>query len=200
VKYVGLDQPDQGTVYAPMSGAWSRFLFVRTEAGVQSVLPSLRNLVRELEPGAPLSSVATIDDLVAQSVQGTQSLSLLVGAFAGVALLLSVFGIYGVMAYYVQQHLKDIGIRIALGGSSADLLKLIVGEGMKVVGVGIVVGLAAAFGLARISASLLFGIAAADPLVFAGVSGVLAAVALAGCLVPAMRAVAVHPAAVLRSE
>jgi predicted permease len=200
VKYVGLDQPDQGTVYAPMSGAWSRFLFVRTEANVQSVLPSLRNLVRELEPGAPLSSVATIDDLVAQSVQGTQSLSLLVGAFAGVALLLSVFGIYGVMAYYVQQHLKDIGIRIALGGSSADLLTLIVGQGMKVVGAGIAVGLAAAFGLARMSESLFFGVAAADPLVFAGVSGLLAAVALAGCLVPALRAVAVHPAVVLRNE
>jgi putative ABC transport system permease protein len=200
VKYVGLDQPERGSVYSPMDGGSSRFLVVRTEASVQTVLPSLRNVVRELEPGAPLTSVATIDDLVAQSLQGTQSLSLLVGAFAAVALVLSVFGIYGVMAYYVQQHLKDIGIRIALGGSSADLLKLIVGQGMKVVGAGIAVGLAAAFGLARMAESLLFGVAAADPIVFAGVSGLLAAVALAGCLVPAMRAVAVHPAIVLRSE
>jgi putative ABC transport system permease protein len=200
VKYVGLDQPDPGTVYAPMTAAPSRFLVVRTAAAVQSVLPAIRNVVRELEPGAPLSSVATIDDLVAQSVQGTQSLSLLVTAFASVALVLSVFGIYGVMAYYVQQHLKDIGIRIALGGSAADLLKLIVGQGMTVVGVGIAAGLAAAFGLARMSERLLFGVSAADPLVFAGVSALLAVVALAGCLVPAMRAIRVHPAVVLRSE
>jgi putative ABC transport system permease protein len=200
VKYVGLDKPDQGTVYWPMSGELSRFVVVRTETNPLNVLPAVRRVVRELEPGAPLSNVATIDDLVSQSIEGPQSLSLLVGAFAMIALVLSVFGIYGVMAYYVQQHLKDISIRIALGGSSADVLRLVVGQGMKVVALGVVAGLLAALGLARLTASLLFGVGAADPVIYLAVTSLLMAVALAGCLVPAMRAIGLQPAVVLRNE
>jgi putative ABC transport system permease protein len=200
VKYVGLDKPDQGTVYWPMSGALSRFVVVRTETEPLNVLPAVRRVVRELEPGAPLSNVATIDDLVSQSIQGPQSLSLLIGAFAMIALVLSVFGIYGVMAYYVQQNLKDISIRIALGGRSADVLRLVVGQGMKVVGLGVVVGLLAALGLTRLTASLLFGVGAADPVIYLGVITLLMAVALAGCLVPAARAIGLQPAVVLRND
>jgi putative ABC transport system permease protein len=147
-----------------------------------------------------LSSVATIDDLVAQSLEQPQSLSILVGGFAVIALALSVFGIYGVMAYYVQQHLRDIGIRMALGGDSADVLRLIVGQGMKVVVLGVAIGLLTAFGLARLAVSLLFGVGAADPFIFTAVSAVLLTVALAACVVPARRAIRVQPAAILRSE
>ena len=200
VKYVGLDKPDQGTVYSPMAGSLTRFLVVRTHSEPAAVLPALRRVVRELDPGAPLSNVATIDELVAQSLARPQSLSMLVGGFALIALALSVFGIYGVMAYYVQQHVKDIGIRMALGGSSADVLRLIVGEGMKVVAFGVIVGVLTAFGLTRLTASFLFGVGAADPFIFAGVSTMLLTVALAACLVPASRAIRVQPAAVLRGE
>jgi putative ABC transport system permease protein len=144
--------------------------------------------------------VATIDDLIARSLQGPRSLSLLVGSFAIVALILSVVGIYGVMAYYVQQHSKDISIRLALGGSSADVLRLIVGQGMKVVASGVVVGLLTALVLTRLMSSLLFGVGAANAFTFVAVSILMLAVALVACLVPAGRAIGVQPAVVLRNE
>ena len=203
VKYLGLDKPDDGTVYSPMrgtDGGLARFLVVRTHADPSGVLPALQRTVRELDPSAPLSAVATIDDLIAQSLERPQSLSLLVVAFALVALVLSVVGIYGVMGHYVQQHLKEISIRMALGGSSADVLRLIVGHGMSVVIAGVVCGTFVAFGLTRLLSSLLFGVSAADALTFVTVSGALVVVALAACLVPARRAVGIEPASVLRNE
>jgi putative ABC transport system permease protein len=201
VKYVGLDAPDQGTVYWPMSqSALSRYLVLRTHADPSNVLPAVRQIVRELDPSAPFSSVATIDELVAQSLEQPQSLSLLVGGFALVALILSVVGIYGVMAYYVQQHTKDISIRLALGGSSSDVLRLVVGQGMTVVSTGIVVGLLVALALTRLMSTLLFGVGAADAFTLAAVTLLMLAVALVACVVPATRAISVQPATVLRNE
>jgi len=200
VKYVGLDKPDQGTVYWPMSGSLFRYLVLRTPADPSTVLASVRQTVRELSPGAPLSNVATIDELVAQSLERPQSLSVLVGSFALVALILSVVGIYGVMAHYVQQHSKDISIRLALGGTPADVLRLIVGQGMQVVAIGVVVGLLTAVFLTRLMSSLLFGVGAADPLTFVLVGLSLSGVALVACFVPARRAVALQPANLLRYE
>ena len=200
VKYVGLDEPDQGTVYTPLPGGLARFLMIRTASDAQTMLPAVRQVVRGLEPGAPLSNVATIDDLVEESLEQPRSLSMLIAGFALIALTLSVFGIYGVMAYYVQQHLKDISIRIALGGRAADVLRLVVGQGMRVVAIGVVIGQVAAFGLARLMASLLFGVQAGDPLIYLSVSALLLTVALVGCLLPALRAVGLQPAVVLRNE
>lgn len=201
VKYLGLDKPDDGTVYWPMSEpGLSRFLVVRTHADPSTLFPHLQRIVRELDPSAPLSRIATMDDLVAQSLEGRQSLSLLVAAFALVALVLSVVGIYGVMGYYVQQHLKDISIRMALGGSSADVLRLVIGDGMRVVVTGVFVGVLAALGFARLMSSLLFGVSAADALTFVTVSGALVIVALAACFIPARRAVGIQPATVLRND
>jgi putative ABC transport system permease protein len=201
VKYVGLDAPDAGTVYWPMDGSsLFRYLVLRTHGDPLNVLPAVRHIVRELDPSAPLSNVATIDELVAQSLERPQSLSLLVGGFALVALVLSVVGIYGVMAYYVQQHTKDISIRLALGGSSSDVLRLVVGQGMTVVSSGVVVGLLVALVLTRLMSSLLFGVGAADAFTFAAVTFLMLAVALVACFVPATRAIGVQPAAVLRTE
>ncbi len=200
VKYAGLDKPDQGTVYSPMNLPFFRYLMMRTHADPLTVLPLVRQVVRELDPSVPFSSVATIDELVAQSLERPRSLSLLVGGFAAVALVLSVVGIYGVMVYYVQQHAKDIGIRLALGGSPADVLRLIVAQGMTVVASGLVVGLLTALALTRLMSSLLFGIGAADAFTFASVSILLLAVALVACFVPARRAIGVQPAVVLRNE
>jgi len=210
VKYAGLDKPDQGTVYSPMAGrgarpseqATSRFryLVLRTAIDPLTVLPSVRQVVRELDPSLPFSSVATEEELVARSLQRPRSLSMLVGGFATVALLLSIVGVYGVMAHYVQQHSKDIGIRLALGGSPADVLRLVVGQGMKIVSSGVGVGLLTALILTRLMSSLLFGIGAADAFTFVAVTILLLAVALVACSVPARRAIAVQPAAVLRNE
>lgn len=200
VKYAGLDKPDEGTVYWPLSGSLSRYLVVRTHGEPRMALPSLERVVREVEPAAPLANAATVDELVTRSLERSQSLSLLIGSFALVALVLSVIGIYGVMTYYVQQHLKDISIRLALGGSRRAVLWLIVGHGMKVVGLGVAAGLAASLGATRLAANLLFEVGAADPFTFAAVGGILVSVALAACLTAATRAFAVQPASLLRQE
>ena len=200
VKYGGLDQPDQGTVYFPMDGGTFRLLIVRSSGDPMSLAPSVQQAVRGLEPAAPLSNVATIAGLVDQSLLRPQSLSMLVASFAGVALLLSIIGIYGVMGHYVQQHLKEISIRMALGGSRGDVAKLVLGQGMMVVIGGVLAGTALAFAATRLMSSLLFGVGATDPRAFAGVTLLMVTVALIACAVPAWRAMCVQPAVVLRND
>jgi len=211
VKYTGLDRIERGSVYTPMPARGSRpdaaaaarrvrYLLLRTSIDPAGVMPAVRQVIRDLDPTLPFSSVATIDDLIAESLQIPRSLSLLVASLAAVALLLSIVGIYGVMAYYVQQHSKEISIRLALGGSPADVLRLIVGQGMNVVASGVVVGLLTAFVLARLMSTLLFGVGAADAFTFGAAAILMLAVALIACLVPATRAIGVPPAAVLRNE
>jgi ABC-type antimicrobial peptide transport system permease subunit len=177
-----------------------RYLLVRTKANAGDLAPAIRRVLHGLDPSLPISDLATQEDLVARSVQGTRSLSLLVGGLAIAALLLSVIGIYGVMAYFVEQHAREVGIRLALGGSRGSVLGLIVGQGMRVAGAGVAVGLASAFVATRLVASLLFGIGAADAPTFFAVGGLLAVAALLACLIPATRAAAVAPAAVLRGD
>ena len=210
VKYAGLDKPDQGSVYWPMAGrrvrpsdattSRSRYLIVRTATHADALIPSLHQVVRAIDPSLPLSDVATVETLVDQSLQRPRSLSLLVLSLAGVALILSIVGIYGVMAHYVKEHTKDISIRLALGGSAGDVLRLIVGQGMRVVASGVLIGLLVAFAGTRLMASLLFGVSAIDPVTFIGVAAVLLVIALVACLVPARYATALQPASVLRSE
>ena len=196
VKYEGLHRPDEGTVYTPISDrpftfpietgtSRFRYLVLRTSAAPATMLPSVRHVIRSLDPGLPFSSVATIDELVALSLQRPRSLSLLVGAFAVTALALSLFGVYGMMVYYVQQHLKEISIRLALGGSAAIVLRLIVGNGMRIVLSGVIIGLVTAVMLTRLVAGLLFGVAAIDPFTFMAVALLLLTAALIACLVPA---------------
>ncbi len=173
MKYAGLDRSDDGAVYWPMTARGvlpaegapprTRYIILRTTVDPSSVLPSVRQIVRELDPRLPFSDVATIDEMVTQSLDQPRSLSLLVGCFAMVALLLSAIGIYGVMAYYVQQHSKDISIRLALGGRPGDVLRLIVGQGMKVVSGGIAIGLLSALGLTRLMSSVLYGVTPNGP-------------------------------------
>jgi putative ABC transport system permease protein len=201
VKYAGLDKPDEGSVYGPLDPQGrSRYLVLRTASDPASVIPRLRETIRGLDGNLPFSDVATIDALVERSLTRPRSLSLLVSAVAAVALLLSVIGIYGVMAYYVQQHAKDIGVRLALGGSRGNLFRLVVGQGMAVVAAGVAVGMLASFGVARAVSSLLFGVSPADPGTFVAAVGLLGTVALAACAVPAWRAVGVEPASVLRED
>ena len=201
VKYAGLDKPNDGSVYGPLNPQGrSRYVVVRTRSDPSSVVARLRETVRELDANLPLSDVATIDELVERSLVRPRSLSLLVSAVAVVALLLSVIGIYGVMAYYVQQHAKDIGVRLALGGSRGGLFRSVVGHGMAVVLAGVVIGALASLALARAMSTLLFGVSAADPATFVAVLGLLGTAALAACALPAWRAVGVEPASVLRQD
>jgi putative ABC transport system permease protein len=200
VKYAGLDQPDAGSVYTPLDGGTARFVVVRTAGDPHTIVEPLRRVVRQLEPSAPLTAVAAMNTLVDQSLERPQSLSLLVTGFATVALLLSAIGIYGAMGYYVQQHLREICIRMALGGSRADVARLVIGQGMGVVLLGILVGLAIALTTTRFMSSLLFGVGALDPSAYASAGALLFAVAFAACAVPALRAIRLEPAAVLRGE
>jgi putative ABC transport system permease protein len=199
VKYAGLDRPDDGTVYTPLDGGTSRFVVVRTAGDPRTVAAPLRQVVRQLEPSAPLSGVAAMDTLVDESLERPQSLSLLVTGFATIALLLSAIGIYGAMGYYVQQHLREICIRMALGGSRADIARLVIGQGMSVVLLGIIVGLALALTTTRFMASLLFGVGALDPSAYTSAGALLFAVAFVACAVPAFRAMRLEPATVLRN-
>ena len=199
-KYDGISEPNAGTVYRPLTGSPARFLVARTEGDPLSIASSLQQTVRGLEPSAPLTSVAPMSALVEQSLAGEQSLSMMVTSFAAVALLLSVIGIYGVMGYYVQQHLKEISIRMALGGSQSDVARLVLGQGMTVVGIGIAAGIAVALGATRLMASLLFNVGAADPMAYLSAGFLLFGVAVLACAVPAFRAMRLQPAAVLRNE
>jgi ABC-type antimicrobial peptide transport system permease subunit len=141
-----------------------------------------------------------MEELLADSLEVPRLLSALVAAFAGAALLLSVVGVYGVMAYVVQQHTREIGIRLALGGPPRAVRRMVVGHGMRVVGLGVALGLGAALALTRLLSSLLFEVAATDARAFAGVAAAMLAVALAACLLPARRAAGVDPAVTLRAE
>jgi putative ABC transport system permease protein len=211
VKYLGLDQPDQGTVYWPIAQRSMqhpietatprfRFLIVRAALDPATVLPAIRGVVRHLDPELPLTQVAALEELLSGSLEVQRLVSALVAAFAAAALVLSLVAVYGVMSYFVQQHTREIGIRLALGGPPAAVRRLVVGHGMRMVGVGVAIGVAAALGLSRLLASQLYEVEATDPRAFAGVAAAMLAVALGACLVPARRAAAVDPATTLRAE
>jgi putative ABC transport system permease protein len=200
VKYAGLDKPDEGTVYEPMGPRTTRMVIVRTNGNPASAMASIRDRIRAFDSGVPLYSVATMDELVDRALDRPRSLSALIAGLAASALVLSIIGIYGVMAYHVQQHTKEIGIRMALGGSRRDVLGLVLGEGMSIVTIGVVAGLGGALTLARLARSLLFGVGSADPMAIGGVCVMLLTTALLACLLPALRAVAIPPATVLRND
>ena len=200
VKYAGLDKPDDGTVYTSLDGRTSRYVVVSTSGDPQALTAPLGRVLRRLEPAAPLTDVATMTTLVDDALERPQALSWLVTGFAFVALVLSAIGIYGAMGYYVQQHLREICIRMALGGSRTDVARLVIVQGMGVAAFGIAVGLGLAFATTRFVSSLLFGVGTLDVSAYTTAGAVLMAVAFVACGVPAWRAMRLQPAAVLRGE
>jgi putative ABC transport system permease protein len=198
VKYAGLEQPDQGSVYWALGDDTSRVAVLRTQGNPSAVLPGVRSVVSGLDANVVLTDVATIDQLVSDSLDSSRSLSLLVASLAGIALLLSVVGIYGVMAFYVEQHSRDISIRMALGGRARDVIQLVVGRGLAVVAAGIGLGLLGAFASTQFMATLLFGVDPVSVPTFTAAAVGLFLTALMACLIPAVRAVRLEPAAVLR--
>jgi predicted permease len=178
----------------------SGFVALRSQGDPLQLAPSLRKLVQSIDPLQPIFSVQSMDQVVSSSVSDRRLSLVLLGIFAAVALLLASVGIYGVMSYSVEQRTREIGIRMALGAERAAVLRLIVGQGTRLAGIGIAAGVAGAFGLSRLMAGLLYGVSATDPLTYGALAAVLAVVAVGACAVPARRAVRVDPAVALRAE
>ena len=175
-------------------------LVVRSSVEPSSLGASVRQAVNEVDRSVPVADVKTMDHVVNESITQPRFNLFLLGLFSTVAMILSAAGIYGVTAYTVTQRTRELGIRLALGAQVGDVLKMILGQGMAVIGVGLAAGLAAAFGLMRLLRSLLFGVGENDPLTFAAITGVLVLVALIACYIPARRATKVDPLVALRSE
>jgi putative ABC transport system permease protein len=156
--------------------------------------------VAALDGNQTLIGVETMEKVISDSVADRRFQMTLLAIFAVVALILAATGVYGVMATAVARRTHEMGVRLALGATARDVLKLIIGQGMKLALVGVGIGLAAAFGLTRLMKGLLFGVSAIDPLTFVAVALLLAVVALIACYIPARRATRVDPLTALRSE
>ena len=184
----------QGDFFPP------RDLVVKTDVDPASLAATVRKTVWEIDKDQPVSNIRTMDEILSDSIARQRFSMLLLAIFAGVALTLAAVGIYGVMSYSVAQRTHEIGIRMALGAQTGAVLKLAVGYGMKLVAVGVVAGLVAAFALTRVMSTLLFGVTATDPVTFTVISLLLILVAAIASYIPARRATKVDPIIALRYE
>jgi putative ABC transport system permease protein len=178
----------------------SMFLAARGSSEATMLLPAIRQRMAALDAELPLSDIALLEERVAGSIRRQRFAMLLLAIFAGTALALAVVGLYGVMSYLVAQRTREFGLRMALGAELRDMLKLIVGHGMKLVLAGLVLGVAGALALTKVLAGMLFNVRASDPVTFVAVCALLAAVGAMACYLPARRAAKVDPMVALRAE
>jgi putative ABC transport system permease protein len=198
-----LDAPPAPQMYVPYAqdAGWNSLsLVVRSRVEPTALTASVRSEIRGLDKVLPIYNTKTMREVLSASVAQQRSSTLLVTAFAAVALLLALIGIYGVAAYYVTQRTHEFGVRMALGAQASDIFRLVVRQGMALAGIGVGLGLVAALALTRAMTTLLFGVKPSDPLTFAAVALLLAAVALVACYIPARRATKVDPMIALRYE
>ena len=173
---------------------------VRTSGRPESTIAAVRGQVQSLDTNLALTNLNTIEELIDQGLWAPRVGAALLAVFGGLALLLAIIGVYGVLSYSVSQQTREIGIRMAMGARTASVLSLIIGQGMRLAVVGLMLGLLIAFATMRVLSSLLFGVSAHDPVTFAGVSLILATAAILGCYIPARRAAKVNPITALRYE
>lgn len=202
VKHFALDQEPQPEMYVPYGQSPSRYMrmVVRTDVAPKTLVNATQRQVWELDRELPVGEMNSMDDLVSKSVSQQRSSMILLTLFAAVALVLAAIGIYGVLSYSVTQRTREIGIRMALGASKTEILKLIISKGMMLTAIGIVLGVAGAYALTRAVRSLLFGVGTLDLAIFVIVPMVFAVIAVFACFFPARRASQVDPLVALRSE
>jgi putative ABC transport system permease protein len=189
-------------VYTPqlqISGARAT-LVVRTAADPRALVAPIRRAVQELDPDLPLFRVEALEKVVSATLAENRVKTLLLGIFAGLALVLAAVGIYGLVSHSVGERGREIGIRTALGAQRDEVVRMIVGQGMRVVAAGLALGMAGAYAFGRVLAGQLYEVGVADPWTFAGAPIVLAAVALLANWLPARRAARLDPLAALREE
>jgi putative ABC transport system permease protein len=175
-------------------------LVVRTSQDPLSAVAAIRSRIQQLDPNQPLADVKTMDDVLAESLAPQRAPAWLFGGFSAIALFLAAIGIYGVLSYFVVQRRQEIGVRMALGAQRSNVLRLILGQGARLIAIGIAIGIVGGVWAARALTSLLFGVKSTDLATFIAVSVLLASLALVACAVPALRATRVDPLVVLRNE
>jgi len=204
IRQRGLDLEVQPMIYAPFQQERSEFVrfvsFVARTAAPASVVDGIRTEIRRAAPDLPIQSVGTMDEAVAASVAQPRFRAWLLGLFAAAATLIATCGLYGLMAYAVTQRRREIGVRVALGANRRDVLRLVLGRALRIVGAGLIVGVVGAVGVTRVLQRFLFGVTPTDPIAFTTVPLLLMAVGLMAAWLPARRATRIDPCAALRAE
>jgi putative ABC transport system permease protein len=173
---------------------------MRTDSQPTSLIAAVRGQVQTLDKDQPVYDIATMDQLLSNSIAKSRFYTALLGSFAVLALILASLGTFGVMSFSINQRRREIGIRLAMGAGRGDIFKLVVGRGLLLALTGVAIGLGGAFALTRLMSGLLFGVSATDPVTFIIISLLLTGVALVACYVPARRATKVDPMVALRYE
>lgn len=202
VRQIGLDEAPQPAVYFPQRIAPRLLatLVVRTAGDPMALAAPIRELIKEVDPNQPIRSMLPLKNVMVESIAQDRFFTLLFAVFGALSLVLAAVGIYGVLAYSVRQRTQEIGVRMALGAGASDVLRMVTGSGVQLVGIGIVIGTIAALMLTRVLASQLYGITPTDPLSFAAAVAFLGAIALLATYIPARRATRVPPMTALRPE
>ncbi len=202
VKHAGLDTEAHPTAYWPFPELAFSFMTVvlRTDGDPLALAPALRESVLSLDKDQPVADIRSLESLLSASMARTRFVTVLMAVFASMAMLMAVLGIYGLVTYIVEERTREIGIRVALGASYRGVISLLLKQGMRLTGVGILIGTAASLGITRLLANLLFGTKATDPLTFSGVVLGLGGVALMACYLAARRAARVDPMTALRRD
>jgi putative ABC transport system permease protein len=202
VKNYGVDGPSRVEAYVPNAqfpGSAGN-LVLRSRQDPEQLVSAVRRTIHSLDPNMPLYDVSTLRDVSEENVAPRKLSVFLLSLFSGIALVLAVLGIYGVMAYVVTGRTHEIGLRMALGAKPQDVLRLVLGQGARVALIGIIAGVIASLALTRLISSLLFGVSATDPMTFVGVAVLLSGIALLACYIPARAAMALDPVVALRYE
>jgi putative ABC transport system permease protein len=206
IRQMGVDAPVKAEMYLPYQQQGFNWwmapynLAIRVSGDPMSLVAAVSREIHAVDPNQPISVIATMAELLGEETQQRQVVMILLASFAGIALMLAALGIYGALAYFVAQRTREIGVRLALGAQTHEVMKMVMRQGMALTSLGVGIGLIGGLALARLMKSLLFGISATDPLTFAAVAALLTLVAMLACYIPARRAMKVDPVVALRCE